>query len=128
MISKTITSTKTERDFEPFPEHPPRDDMQNWIHLNRDGKGAALVTHIGDRETTTTGSEVPVGPTLANRRDHRIPDFMVSKNSKPWLIEQDGGYAIDRQGKRKLYAYSDRGYSRAAGGVRESRARSGGPS
>lgn len=99
MTSKTITPTKTERDFEPFPEHPPRDDMQNWIHLNRDGKGAALVTRIGDRETTTTGSEVPVGPTLANRRDHRIPDFMVSKNSKPWLIEEDGGYAIDRQGK-----------------------------
>ena len=99
MTSKTITPTKTERDFEPFPEHPPRDDMQNWIHLNRDGKGAALVTRIGDRETTTTGSEIPVGPTLANRRDHRIPDFMVSKNSKPWLIEEDGGYAIDRQGK-----------------------------
>ena len=99
MTSKTITSTKTERDFEPFPEHPPRDDMQNWIHLNQDGKGAALVTHIGDRETTTTGSEVPIGPTLANRRDHRIPDFMVSKNSKPWLTEEDGGYAIDRQGK-----------------------------
>lgn len=99
MTSKTITPTKTERDFEPFPEHPPRDDMQNWIHLNRDGKGAALVTHIGDREATTTGSEIPVGPTLANRRDHRIPDFMVSRNSKPWLIEEDGGYAIDRQGK-----------------------------
>ena len=99
MTSKMVTLTETERDFQPFPEPPQRDDMQNWIHLNQDGKGAALVTHIGDRETTTTGSEIPVGPSLANRRDHRVPDFMVSKNSKPWLIEEDGGYAIDRQGK-----------------------------
>ncbi len=99
MTSKTVTLTKTERDLEPFPAHPPRDDMQNWIHLHSRGQAAGLVIHIGDPETTTAWSEIPVGPTLANRQDHRIPDFTVSKNSKPWLIEQDGGYAIDRQGK-----------------------------
>ncbi|MCY4654035.1 MAG: Uma2 family endonuclease [Dehalococcoidia bacterium] len=99
MTSKTTTLTKTERDFEPFPSHPPRDDMQNWIHLYDRGKAYSLVLHIGDPETTTAWSEIPVGPTLTNRQDHRVPDFTVSKNSKPWLIEEDGGYAIDRQGK-----------------------------
>ncbi len=99
MTTKTITPIKTERDFEPFPAHPPRDDMQNWIHLYDHGKAYSLVLHIGDPETTTAWSEIPVGPTLADRRDHRVPDFTVSKNSKPWLIERDGGYAIDRQGK-----------------------------
>ena len=99
MISKTTTLTKPERDLEPFPEYPPRDDMQNWNHLYNHGKAYSLVLHIGDQETTTSGSEIPVGPTLSNRADHRIPDFLVSMNSRPWLIEEDGGYAIDRQGK-----------------------------
>lgn len=99
MTTKTITPIKTERDFEPFPEHSPRDDMQNWNHLHSRGQATGLVIHVGNPETTTAGSEIPVGPTLANRDDHRVPDFMVSRNSRPELIEADGGYAIDRQGK-----------------------------
>ena len=99
MISKTITLTKAERELGRFPEYPPRDDMQNWNHLYDHGKVYSVILHIGDPETTTAGSEIPVGPTLANRDDHRILDFLLSKRSKPWLIEEDGGYAIDRQGK-----------------------------
>ena len=33
MTSKTITLTKTDGEFESFPESPPRDDMQNWNYL-----------------------------------------------------------------------------------------------
>ncbi len=47
----------------------------------------------------TAGCEIPVGPTLARHGDIRIPDLMVSRNSRPDVILEHGGYAIDRQGK-----------------------------
>ena len=99
MTTKITTFTKPDRDFEPFPEFPPRDDMQNWNYLYSRGQTAALALHLGDKETTTAGCEIPVGPTLARHRDIRIPDLMVSRNSRPDVILEHGGYAIDRQGK-----------------------------
>ena len=99
MTTKTTTFPKTDREFEPFPEFPPRDDMQNWNYLYSRGQAAAVAIHLGDRETTTAGCEIPVGPTLARHADMRIPDFMVSRNSRPDVILEHGGYAIDRQGK-----------------------------
>ena len=103
MTSKTIAPAITERDFEPYPEFPPRDDMQNWNHLYSRGQAASLAIHVED-ENTTVGCEIPVGPTLDNHDDIRIPDLMVSKRSRPDLIAEQGGYAIDRQGKPPDFA------------------------
>ena len=94
-----ITKTTTDREFEPFPEFPPRDDMQNWNHLYKNSQATAIALHLGDGETTTVVCEAPVGLTLDNHRDIRIPDLTVARNSKPDLILEHGGYAIDRQGK-----------------------------
>ena len=33
MTSKTTTLTQQREDLQHFPEYPPRDDMQNWLHL-----------------------------------------------------------------------------------------------
>ncbi len=99
MTSKAITFTKTDSEFEPFPESPPMDDMQNWNYLYSRGHATGLALHLGDSDTMTAGCEIPVGPTLDNPRDRRIPDFMMSRDSKPDLIQEHGGYAIDRQGK-----------------------------
>ena len=80
MTSKTATLTIPERDLEPYPEFPPREDMQNWNHLHSRGQATALAAHVGDDETTTVGCEIPVGPpqTLRRRADVRIPDLMLS--------------------------------------------------
>ena len=75
MTTKTTAYTQTDREFEPFPEFPPRDDMQNWNYLYSRGQAAGLALHLGDKETTTAGCEIPVGPTLARHRDIRIPDL-----------------------------------------------------
>ena len=99
MTSKSITITTTDRGFEPFPEFPPREDMQNWNHLYSRGQAAALALHLGERETTTAGCEIPIGSSLGDRGNIRIPDLTVSRNSRPDLIEGHGGYAIDLQGK-----------------------------
>ncbi|MCY4653043.1 MAG: Uma2 family endonuclease [Dehalococcoidia bacterium] len=99
MTTKTTTFTKPDRDFKPYPEFPPRDDMQNWNYLYSRGQAAALAIHLGDRETTTAGCEIPMGPTLNRHTGIRVPDLMVSRDSRPELILEHGGYAIDRQGK-----------------------------
>ena len=107
MTSRTATLTKTDRDFEPFPEFPPRDDMENWKNLFSRGQASALAIHVGEDETTTVGCEIPVGLTLDRRAAGygiRIPDLMLSWNSRPDLIEEHGGYAIDRQGKPPDFA------------------------
>ena len=110
MTSRTATLTiqeREERDFEPFPEFPPRDDMENWKNLFSRGQASALAIHVGEDETTTVGCEIPVGPTLDRRAAGygvRVPDLMLSRNSRPELIEEDGGYSIDRQGKPPDFA------------------------
>ena len=97
MTSKAIPTGKTDREFEPYPEFPPRGDMQNWNYLYSRGQAVGLALHLNEEETPTVGCETPVGLTLDNRADIRAPDLMVSRNSRLDLIEEHGGYAIDRQ-------------------------------
>ena len=99
MTSKIIALADADREFKPFPEFAPRDDMQNWNYLYKRGQASALAIHLGDGETTIAGCEIPVGPTLDRHRGIRIPDLMVSRRSRPDFILEHGGYAIDRQGK-----------------------------
>ena len=104
MTSKTITITRTDREIDRFPEFPPRDDMQNWKYLYQNAQAAALATHLGNPETITVVSEAPVGPNPRDQDNIRVPDLTVSLDSKPELIDEDGGYSIDRQGKPPDFA------------------------
>ncbi len=87
-----------------FPEFPPRDDMQNTLHLYLPSVLSALALYLGELETTLVMSEVPVGPTLDNRDDIRIPDLMVTRDCNPDLVIEERGYAIDSQGKPPGFA------------------------
>ena len=99
MTSKTTTLTKEPGKLERFPDYPPRDDMQNWLHLYERSVVTSLVNHFADRSNVTVASEVPVSPTLPVRKDARIPDLMVVFDTDRELLEERRGYAIDRQGK-----------------------------
>ena len=99
MTSKTTTLTKAAGKLERFPDFPPRDDMQNTSHLHRHSILTALAIHIGNPETTLVHGEVPVAPTLNPWGDYRIPDLIVVFDCDIELIEEQRGYAIDRQGK-----------------------------
>lgn len=59
----------------------------------------ALAKYLGSPETTITGCEIPLSPSLKVRQDVRIPDLLVSRNSAPDLLIEQRGYAIDSQGK-----------------------------
>ena len=99
MTSKTTTLTQGTGKLERFPDFPPREDMQNTSHLHRRSILTALAIHIGNPETTLVHGEVPVAPTLDPWGAYRIPDLIVVYDCGIALVDEQGGYAIDRQGK-----------------------------
>ena len=99
MISKTTTLTQKREELEYFPDYPPREDMQNWRFLYDTSVITSLAIHYADHPNVTVASEVPVGPSLPVRNNARIPDLMVVRDADRALMEEQRGYAIDRQGK-----------------------------
>ena len=99
MIGKTATLIPEAGGPERFPEFPPREDMQNWRYIYDPGVLNSLAIHL--RKTlpgATVMCEVPVAPSLSTR-GVRIPDMSVMIGGDRALVEEQGGYAIDRQGK-----------------------------
>ena len=99
MTSKTTLPTQVEGELGRFPDYPPRDDMQNWLHLYETSIVTSLAIHFADDPDVTVASEVPVGPGLPVRDDARIPDLMVMRGGDRELMEEQRGYAIDCQGR-----------------------------
>ena len=99
MTSKTTALTQERGEQERFPDYPPRDDMQNWLYLYETAVVTTLAIYYAGEPNVTVASEVPVGPGLPVRADARIPDLMVVRDGDRTLMEEQRGYAIDRQGK-----------------------------
>ena len=96
MTSKTITLTGSET--ETFPDFPPRDDMQNWLYLYDTTIVSSLAIYFRDIPHTVVASEVPVGPTMSNRDDVRVPDLLVAFECDRELLKDQRGYSIESQG------------------------------
>ena len=99
MTGKTVTLTQTAGKSKAFPEFPPREDMQNVIHLYKRDILTALSDYLADANNTTVMSETPLGRSLNTRGEIRIPDLLVSRNSDPARVEVERGYSIESQGK-----------------------------
>ena len=99
MTSKTTMLTQEAGKLERFPDYPPRDDMQNWLYLYEASTLTSLAIHFADEPNVTVASEVPVGPSLPVRDNARIPDLLMVRDGDRELMEEQRGYAIDRQGK-----------------------------
>ncbi len=99
MTSRTTTLTQEREKLERFPDYPPRDDMQNWIHLYEPSVITSLAIHYADEPDVTVASEVPVTLTSPVREDARIPDLMFVRGGDRKLMEEQRGYVIDRQVK-----------------------------
>ena len=100
MTSKTFASSAASNTMERFPDFPPRDDMQNPIHLSRPAIVAALDSHFRGSETTLVLGEVPVAMNVQQTQAGvRIPDLIVAFDvDVPAIIERNG-YAINLVGK-----------------------------
>ena len=99
MTSKLTRQAKDAGKLEKFPVFPPRDDMQNSLHLDRPAHQAALYRRFGGSDTVIVLSEIPVRWSPPQQEGHRIPDLLIAFNVDfPLGIEQRG-YSIRDQGK-----------------------------
>ena len=99
MTSKATALSQKRDELECFPDYPPRDDMQNWLYLYDTSVVTSLAIHYANEPNVTVASEVPVGPSLPVRNNARIPDLLIVRDGDRELMEEQRGYAIDRQGK-----------------------------
>ena len=99
MTSKLTRQTAEAGRLEKFPDFPPRDDMQNSLHLDQPAYQASLQLHFGNNETTIVLSEIPVRWTPGQTEGHRIPDLLVAFGVDRALAVEQRGYSIRDQGK-----------------------------
>ena len=99
MTNKLTKQKKVYGTLEIFPDFPPRDDLQNALHLHRPSLQAALTEHLGNFDSTIVLSEIPVRWTPSQGRGHRIPDLLVAFDIDREQAEFQNGYSIRDLGK-----------------------------
>ena len=96
MTTRTISLVETaERDV-PYPDAPPRDDMQNLFYLHERSAIEALKDHFGSPDSTLVWTEARLGPSLSQPDDTRVPDLMIAFNCDVELARRDNGYSLAR--------------------------------
>ena len=99
MTSKLTHQATSAGAEETFPDFPPRDDMQNYIYLNRPGHPGALDRRYGLSNATVILSEAPLRWSPGQQQGHRIPDLLVAFEADRELAVRQRGYSIQHQGK-----------------------------
>ena len=94
-LPRTANAPKIEK----FPDFPPRDDMQNSIHLDDPAHQASLIEHFGVSNATIILSEIPVRLSPGQQEGHRIPDLLIAFGVDRALAVEQKGYSIRDQGK-----------------------------
>ena len=84
------------RKYDPYPDAPPRDDMQNLIYLDWRATVAALRERFDNHDTTLIG-EIRLGPSLSVPKDTRVPDLMVAFDCDVAQAREDNGYSLENQ-------------------------------
>ena len=99
MTSRPIKKTPATKSAEKFPDFPPRDDMQNSLHLDQPAHQATLRRHFGSYDTTIVLSEIPVRRIPGQQEGHRIPDLLIAFGVDRAFAVAQRGYSIRDQGK-----------------------------
>ena len=99
MTSRPIRKTPATRSADRFPDFPPRDDMQNSLHLDQPAHQATLRRHFGSYDTTIVLSEIPVRRIPGQQEGHRIPDLLIAFGVDRAFAVEQRGYSIRDQGK-----------------------------
>ncbi len=96
MTTQATLIKPARRDAAPYPDAPPRDDMQILIYLDWRATVAALRARFGNHDTTLVG-EVRLGPSLSVPKDTRVPDLMVAFDCDVAQAKEDNGYSLENQ-------------------------------
>ena len=97
MTTETISLVETAERDAPYPDAPPRDDMQNLFYLHERSVIEALKDHFGNPDSTLVWTEARLGPSLSHPDDTRVPDLMVAFNCDVARARRDNGYSLARQ-------------------------------
>ena len=96
MTTQAVLVETAERDA-PYPDAPPRADMQNLFYLHERSAIEALKDHFGNPDSTLVWTEARLGPSLSAPDDTRVPDLMVAFNCDVARARQDNGYSLANQ-------------------------------
>ena len=96
MTTEAVLVEMAGRDV-PYPDAPPRDDMQNLIYIHWRSTVEALREHFGNPDTTLVGNEARLGPSLSEQKDTRVPDLMVAFDCDVARAREDNGYCLASQ-------------------------------
>ena len=100
MTGKLIPQDTSAGIKEKFPAFPPRDDMQNFFHLNRPGHPASLDLHFGISKLHRCHvRSSPVRWFPHQRQGHRILYLLVAFNADRAVAVEQMGYSVRDQGK-----------------------------
>ena len=88
----------------PYPDAPPRDDMQNLRYLHLRSIVEALSDRFGNPDATLIRNEVRLGPSLSAPEDTRVPDLMVAFNCDVAQAREDNGYSLESQPRPPEFA------------------------
>ena len=97
MTTQATILVETAGQDTPYPDAPPRDDMQNLIYIHWRSTVEALREHFGNPDSALVGNEARLGPSLSVPDDTRVPDLMVAFNCDVSRARQDNGYSLANQ-------------------------------
>ena len=97
MTTQSINLVETAAPDAPYPDAPPRDDMQNLFYLHERSAIEALKEHFGNPDSTLVWTEARLGPSLSQPDDTRVPDLMIAFNCDVALARRDNGYSLANQ-------------------------------
>ena len=96
MTTQATILVETAAPDAPYPDAPPRDDMQNLFYLHERSAIEALKDHFGNPDSTLVWTEARLGPSLSVPDDTRVPDLMVAFNCDVARARRDNGYSLAR--------------------------------
>ena len=85
--------------LEIFDDMPPREDQQNFMHLNLPGHAGALRMFLGKPDTTLVIGNGAVAWNVSAQTGKLFPDLMVAFDVDPDIVMARNGYGIDYMGK-----------------------------
>ena len=84
----------------PFPDPPPKEDVNDYLYLIVPGYPPALVRHFGNRDTTAVMAGIYVSRDLpATQTGLLYPDLLIAFDVDLEAIIARKGFIIDEQGK-----------------------------
>lgn len=99
MTTRLIVAPPEVTAHKQFPTFPPRDDMQNILHLHEPAHVPVLRRWLGNSTSIIVISELPLSWVANQQEGYLIPDLLVAFDINRDDIIRAGGYAINEWGR-----------------------------